>query len=71
MIARPTTGSAQFQPSATRPAPASAAAATAARSETRCGCSSRDTATYAASAGDAAISTTITTPARSSALPYP
>ena len=51
--------------------PASAAAATATRFDTGRGWARRVTASYAASAEDAAMTRTITTPARSSARPYP
>ena len=114
VIPRPTTGSAQSQPTATPPAPsstasdvnpsvracspsatsaadpirrpaliryratsslpanpASAASATATSADTGRGCASLVTASHAASADDAAISSTTTTPARSSARPNP
>ncbi len=51
--------------------PISAAIATATRFDTGCGCASRVTASNAASAEDAAITRTISTPATSSARPYP
>ena len=51
--------------------PISAAIAPATRFDTGCGCASRVTASNAASAEDAAITRTISTPAASSARPYP
>src|SRR5262249_46248921 len=51
--------------------PASAASATATSADTGRGCASLVSACQPASAEDAAISSTITTPARSSARPYP
>ena len=63
MITSPTTGSAQSQPTATPPAPS--------RSDTGRGWASRVNAAEAASTEEAAMIRTITTPARSSARPYP